>query len=97
MCGSTGLAYLAHMHSWNFYSVVPLYSAFSSVPYNSLSVSMMVMSMVSRRISPNCGVNGGINLRRTVSFGFRAMLSLVKVMLTIAGVVCVTRIDVGAS
>lgn len=58
---------------------------------------MMVMSIVSRRISPIGGMNRGVNLRQTVSFGSRAMLSLVKVTWTIAGLVGVTRTDVGAS
>ena len=58
---------------------------------------MMVMSIVSRRISPICEVNSGVNIRRTVLFGSGAMLSLVKVNWTIAGVVGVTWIDVGTS
>ena len=49
--------YLAHMHNFLEFlfccccSTVPLF-VFSSIPNNSLSVSMMVMSIVSRRISP---------------------------------------------
>lgn len=61
---------------------------------NLLSVSRIVTSMVSKRISPIPGVKSCMNCKRTVSFGSRAMLSLVKVIRTFAGVVVVTRIDV---
>ena len=93
------LVYLAHMHNFLillFCCSIILCFLVSPI-YNLLSVSMTVMSIVSRRISPIGEVNCGVNLRRTVLFGSWAMLSLVKVTWTIAGANGVTRTDVGAT
>lgn len=64
---------------------------------NLLSVSRMVISMVSKRNSLIGGETLGLSLKRTVSFGSRATLSLNKLIRTVASVSCVTKIGVNVS